>query len=137
MSACSSLTPDCSEKPSAMALDESGTEKTQSVPGAGCSRASSRPSARCTPSTERWNTVLSGREKYTSSNTQRRCGRRGKRGSAAPSPPGMRTKAPRSEEHTSEIQSPCKLVCRLLLGKKKKKNQHDLALSLSAPLHQL
>src|SRR5205807_9399550 len=24
----------------------------------------------------------------------------------------------RSEEHTSEIQSPCKLVCRLLLGKK-------------------
>src|SRR5256885_12950408 len=26
---------------------------------------------------------------------------------------------PRSEEHTSELQSPCKLVCRLLLGKKK------------------
>src|SRR5256885_2201485 len=26
----------------------------------------------------------------------------------------------RSEEHTSELQSPCKLVCRLLLGKKKK-----------------
>src|SRR5256885_9721035 len=25
----------------------------------------------------------------------------------------------RSEEHTSEIQSPCNLVCRLLLGKKK------------------
>src|SRR5256885_4108432 len=25
----------------------------------------------------------------------------------------------RSEEHTSELQSPCKLVCRLLLGKKK------------------
>src|ERR1022692_4455946 len=24
----------------------------------------------------------------------------------------------RSEEHTSELQSPCKLVCRLLLGKK-------------------
>src|SRR5256885_16651640 len=23
---------------------------------------------------------------------------------------------PRSEEHTSELQSPCKLVCRLLLG---------------------
>src|SRR5205807_5798179 len=25
----------------------------------------------------------------------------------------------RSEEHTSELQSPCKLVCRLLLGKEK------------------
>src|SRR5256885_8920338 len=32
-------------------------------------------------------------------------------------------RAPRSEEHTSELQSPCNLVCRLLL--EKKKNQHD------------
>src|SRR2546426_6963120 len=30
----------------------------------------------------------------------------------------------RSEEHTSELQSPCNLVCRLLL-EKKKKNKHD------------
>src|SRR2546426_9048800 len=29
---------------------------------------------------------------------------------------------PRSEEHTSELQSPCNLVCRLLLEKKKKNN---------------
>src|SRR5256885_16709740 len=29
--------------------------------------------------------------------------------------------ATRSEEHTSELQSPCNLVCRLLLEKKKKK----------------
>src|SRR5256885_10864936 len=29
---------------------------------------------------------------------------------------------PRSEEHTSELQSPCNLVCRLLLEKKKKKH---------------
>src|SRR2546426_4317493 len=29
--------------------------------------------------------------------------------------------AHRSEEHTSELQSPCNLVCRLLLEKKKKK----------------
>src|SRR5256885_10355014 len=29
----------------------------------------------------------------------------------------------RSEEHTSELQSPCNLVCRLLL-EKKKKNTH-------------
>src|SRR5256885_4429004 len=32
----------------------------------------------------------------------------------------------RSEEHTSELQSPCNLVCRLLLEKKKKKiSCHD------------
>src|SRR2546426_6709289 len=40
-----------------------------------------------------------------------------------PSPVSLRTRAPtssadRSEEHTSELQSPCNLVCRLLLGKK-------------------
>src|SRR5256885_13391907 len=29
----------------------------------------------------------------------------------------------RSEEHTSELQSPCNLVCRLLLEKKKKKTE--------------
>src|SRR2546426_2974226 len=29
----------------------------------------------------------------------------------------------RSEEHTSELQSPCNLVCRLLLEKKKKKRK--------------
>src|SRR2546426_9998858 len=29
----------------------------------------------------------------------------------------------RSEEHTSELQSPCNLVCRLLLEKKKKRNK--------------
>src|SRR2546426_7035807 len=30
----------------------------------------------------------------------------------------------RSEEHTSELQSPCNLVCRLLLEKKKKKSTY-------------
>src|SRR2546426_9200132 len=30
------------------------------------------------------------------------------------------TRRERSEEHTSELQSPCNLVCRLLLEKKKK-----------------
>src|SRR2546426_8566440 len=34
---------------------------------------------------------------------------------------GQETRRPRSEEHTSELQSPCNLVCRLLLEKKKKK----------------
>src|SRR2546426_7183742 len=32
----------------------------------------------------------------------------------------------RSEEHTSELQSPCNLVCRLLLEKKKKQNRSSL-----------
>src|SRR5256885_10425048 len=37
-------------------------------------------------------------------------------------PPGEASHArPRSEEHTSELQSPCNLVCRLLLEKKKNK----------------
>src|SRR5256885_7323755 len=31
---------------------------------------------------------------------------------------------PRSEEHTSELQSPCNLVCRLLLEKKKQYHNH-------------
>src|SRR5256885_3401899 len=43
--------------------------------------------------------------------------------SCAKSSPGRRlgaaARASRSEEHTSELQSPCNLVCRLLLEKKK------------------
>src|SRR5256885_13315321 len=34
----------------------------------------------------------------------------------------------RSEEHTSELQSPCNLVCRLLLEKKKTKTDIDHSL---------
>src|SRR6266480_7943447 len=37
--------------------------------------------------------------------------------------PWSRRFAPRSEEHTSELQSHVNLVCRLLLEKKKKKNK--------------
>src|SRR2546426_3352603 len=33
----------------------------------------------------------------------------------------------RSEEHTSELQSPCNLVCRLLLEKKKKRARKQRA----------
>src|SRR5256885_13037509 len=40
------------------------------------------------------------------------------------------TKIVRSEEHTSELQSPCNLVCRLLL---EKKNKFCLHFSLPAP----
>src|SRR2546426_2166181 len=32
--------------------------------------------------------------------------------------PAQQLRSPRSEEHTSELQSPCNLVCRLLLEKK-------------------
>src|SRR5438876_6461136 len=37
--------------------------------------------------------------------------------------------ARRSEEHTSELQSPVHLVCRLLLEKKKKKHNNNTKLS--------
>src|SRR2546422_4359582 len=39
------------------------------------------------------------------------------------------TAHPRSEEHTSELQSRLHLVCRLLLEKKKKKNQTNVIYS--------
>src|SRR3712207_7393299 len=39
--------------------------------------------------------------------------------------------APRSEEHTSELQSRQYLVCRLLLEKKKKKNNHHTQVNTS------
>src|SRR2546426_6892742 len=37
----------------------------------------------------------------------------------------VRCRPRRSEEHTSELQSPCNLVCRLLLEKKKKKHHNS------------
>src|SRR5256885_3983070 len=54
-------------------------------------------------------------------------GGRLRRGDAARSADRER---PRSEEHTSELQSPCNLVCRLLL-EKKKKTRPDSGSSLS------
>src|SRR5256885_5401003 len=38
----------------------------------------------------------------------------------------------RSEEHTSELQSPCNLVCRLLLEKKKAQRGHSCRRSTPA-----
>src|SRR5258708_31589372 len=57
------------------------------------------------------------------------------RGSRATMPTGIAswisaespTPSSRSEEHTSELQSPDHLVCRLLLEKKKKKNNYTKA----------
>src|SRR5256885_3721936 len=43
------------------------------------------------------------------------------------------TSRPRSEEHTSELQSPCNLVCRLLLEKKKHQAEHRLNPHLKRP----
>src|SRR2546426_9044348 len=42
--------------------------------------------------------------------------------------------AARSEEHTSELQSPCNLVCRLLLEKKKKEYTHLIIICETASL---
>src|SRR5476649_3080644 len=44
----------------------------------------------------------------------------GEPGNRKPTPDEMETCLPRSEEHTSELQSHSDLVCRLLLEKKKK-----------------
>src|SRR5690348_17703129 len=49
----------------------------------------------------------------------RRCGRVSRRGR------GVRRDGIRSEEHTSELQSPVHLVCRLLLEKKNNENHHN------------
>src|SRR5438876_2977429 len=43
----------------------------------------------------------------------------------APATGNRRAACPRSEEHTSELQSPVHLVCRLLLEKKKKIQSQD------------
>src|SRR5256885_6653101 len=49
---------------------------------------------------------------------------RGPRGAAHPGAAGAAGRT-RSEEHTSELQSPCNLVCRLLLEKKKHIRFHN------------
>src|SRR5256885_5257828 len=40
-------------------------------------------------------------------------------------PASVSSENDRSEEHTSELQSPCNLVCRLLLEKKKNISSHN------------
>src|SRR5438552_9395127 len=56
--------------------------------------------------------------------------------SRGPSRPGRSPAAsgwrPRSEEHTSELQSPDHLVCRLLLEKKKRKSRFECPFIFSA-----
>src|SRR5256885_6380505 len=43
----------------------------------------------------------------------------------------------RSEEHTSELQSPCNLVCRLLLEKKKSQQSESLCRCRFLPIQML
>src|SRR5437879_10787130 len=65
--------------------------------------------------------------------TARRPDRTGAAACSAPRAPPRRSGAdagpaglaPRSEEHTSELQSPMYLVCRLLLEKKKKEQNYE------------
>src|SRR6478609_11150888 len=60
---------------------------------------------------------------YTTLFRPRRLGAEPERPAADPPGPGP----PRSEEHTSELQSLAYLVCRLLLEKKKKNNNNNLS----------
>src|SRR5437879_11483723 len=60
---------------------------------------------------------------FRSRSTRGRGVRAPRRAPRRPGPPASCPSArSRSEEHTSELQSPMYLVCRLLLEKKKKKN---------------
>src|SRR2546426_6118854 len=67
---------------------------------------------------------------YPSAGTEQPGDRRGDLGGR-----GGRVTASRSEEHTSELQSPCNLVCRLLLEKKKKNKNNILYALVSVAYH--
>src|SRR5438876_3957997 len=69
--------------------------------------------------------VPSARDSRSRASSSRACERR----------PGSSTKLARSEEHTSELQSPVHLVCRLLL--EKKKNIHHRSEILQSHLNTL
>src|SRR5256885_11839089 len=55
----------------------------------------------------------------TSSSTYSQSAKRSRREEISGCVPRRPSESFRSEEHTSELQSPCNLVCRLLLEKKK------------------
>src|SRR2546426_8354049 len=83
-------------------------------PAAACQRSDDSPGNQTRPASASPNTPTSPTESRPAKS----------RSSAlayAPERPANRCSA-RSEEHTSELQSPCNLVCRLLL--EKKKNEH-------------
>src|SRR5256885_9061436 len=67
-------------------------------------------------------------ERRADSPRLRRGGARRRRGGHGPG-------VGRSEEHTSELQSPCNLVCRLLLEKKKNRPSRRCASTYSVFMH--
>src|SRR2546426_7590895 len=81
---------------------------------------------------------------YTTLFRSRRFRSRRRSGRNRPATPRRARRRPtralsRSEEHTSELQSPCNLVCRLLLEKKKShvKSERRLARSVEHPNHEV
>src|SRR5256885_7385417 len=54
---------------------------------------------------------------------------------APPALPSAIPAAPRSEEHTSELQSPCNLVCRLLLDIKERDT--DVVIDAACGMHRV
>src|SRR5256885_1604189 len=78
---------------------------------------------------ERWGDRPARRAHQGAHRQPERCRARG--AGAAGSARGRRwRRSRRSEEHTSELQSPCNLVCRLLLEKKKSVPRHNTPLTL-------
>src|SRR5258708_40284340 len=82
-----------------------------------CSRPSHRCSCRCSATNSSQSSTSASRWSISAIGTSSTCG--------IMTPSALRTGAGklRSEEHTSELQSPDHLVCRLLLEKKKKHNK--------------
>src|SRR5256885_9873071 len=71
------------------------------------------------PYTTLFRSPRSSRRRRASCVHSRACWRKAQRSSSITAFRKRSTTIRRSEEHTSELQSPCNLVCRLLLEKKK------------------
>src|SRR2546427_8630337 len=78
--------------------------------------------------------LLPGFGKLVLANRKARIGRNPQTGEPLKIPAKRVCKFRRSEEHTSELQSQSNLVCRLLLEKKKKNNDHTNTSTLQRPL---
>src|SRR2546426_5211513 len=74
-----------------------------------------------------------GRASATASGTESDLSGRLSSGTAATEDNAQPIRRIRSEEHTSELQSPCNLVCRLLLEKKKKRESDVHAVPIEGP----
>src|SRR2546426_4692817 len=85
-----------------------------------CSAAISSATAHCEPSTSKPPAVVAPRERSPSPYLPAARAPAGETCAAGKYGLGLLSLgATRSEEHTSALQSPCNLVCRLLLAKKK------------------